>query len=87
MGCCVAVEGRGVVEHAHGDVAGAAGDVEDALLLAWGGLGRGREVGADAWVQAADEVVFPQPVDAQGHEVVHGVVAAGDRGEDGGDCA
>jgi hypothetical protein len=24
-------------------------------------------------------------VDAQGHEVVHGVVAAGDGGEDGGD--
>jgi hypothetical protein len=41
----------------------------------------------DARVEAADEVVFPEAVDAQGHEVVHGVVAAGDGGEDGGDCA
>jgi hypothetical protein len=41
----------------------------------------------DAGVEAADEVVFPEAVDAQGHEVVHGVVAAGDGGEDGGDCA
>jgi hypothetical protein len=30
-------------------------------------------------------VVFPEAVDAQRHEVVHGVVAAGDGGEDGGD--
>lgn len=79
----VAVEGGGVVEHAHGDVAGAAGDVEDALLLAR--FGRVGGVRVDARVEAADEVVFPQAVDAQGHEVVHCVVAAGDGGEDIGD--
>jgi hypothetical protein len=79
----VAVEGGGVVEHAHGDVAGAAGDVEDALLFT--GLAGVAGVGVDARVEAADEVVFPEAVDAQGHEVVHGVVAAGDGGEDGGD--
>jgi hypothetical protein len=83
----VAVQHSGVVEHAHGDVAGAARDVEDSLLFARGGgiVGAGGEVGADAWVEAADEVVFPEAVDAEGHEVVHGVVAAGDGGEDGGD--
>lgn len=76
----------GVVEHAEGDVAGAAGDVEDVPALRRGGAGGGRErTGVGAGVEGAHEVVFPETVDAEGHEVVHGVVGAGDGGEDAGD--
>ena len=55
------LRGGGVVEHAHGNVAGAAGDVEDALLLA--GLLGVAGVGVDAGIEAAHEVVFPEAVD------------------------
>lgn len=72
----VAVYGCGVVEEAEGDVAGPTGYVEPCLR----GLGGGR-----AGIQGAHEVVFPETVDAEGHEVVHGVVRGGDGGEDGGD--
>ena len=76
----------GVVEHAEGDVAGAAGDVEDVPALRGRGAGGGRErAGVGAGVEGAHEVVFPQAMDAEGHEVVHGVVGAGDGGEDAGD--
>ncbi len=78
---CVVVDERGVVEHAQGDVAGAAGDVEDGPAL----LGRGGG-GVGAGVEGADEAVFPEAVDAERHEVVHGVVGGGDGGEDGSDC-
>ena len=61
FGVGVVVDGGGVVEHAEGDVAGAAGYVEDvhALLLVTGG-----GEGVAAWVQVADEVVFPEAVDS-----------------------
>lgn len=73
----------GVVQHAEGDVAGPAGDVEDVPALVFG---VGWAVcGGRAGVQGADEVVFPEAVDAQGHEVVHGVVGRGDGAEDGAD--
>lgn len=56
--CCV-------VEHAEGDVAGPAGDVEDVPTLVFG---VGGSVGDwCAWVEGAHEVVFPKAVDAQGH--------------------
>ena len=57
---------------AEGDVAGAAGHVEDLL--------------ARARVHAADEAVLPQPVHAARHGVVHQVVAGGDAGEDAADA-
>jgi hypothetical protein len=83
VGVCVVVDVRGVVEHAEGDVARAAGDVEDvpALLLVRGGGGER----VAARVEVAHEVVFPQAVDAEGHEVVHVVVAGCYRGEDAAD--
>jgi hypothetical protein len=83
VGVGVVVDVRGVVEHAEGDVARAAGDVEDvpALLLVRGGGGER----VAARVEVAYEVVFPQAVDAEGHEVVHVVVAGRYRGEDAAD--
>ena len=75
------VEHRGIdVRHRHlsprrgeaeGDVAGAAGHVED--LLAAAGL------------HPPHEHVLPVTVEAARHEVVHQVVAAGDIGEDAAD--
>lgn len=52
-----------VVEHAEGDVAGPAGDVEDvpAAFLVDVALARGED---GAWVERADEMVFPEAVDA-----------------------
>lgn len=74
----------GVVEHAEGDVACAAGDVEDVPALRGGGAGgRCQGAGVGAGVEGAHEMVFPQAVDAEGHEVVHCVV----RGRDGGENA
>lgn len=70
----VVVDRGAVVEQAEGDVAGAAGDVEDRL--------RG---GGGAGVEGADEAVFPEAVGAEGHEVVHCVVRGRDGGEDRGD--
>ena len=64
-----------MVEKAESDVACAAGDVEV-------GLGSGGGAG----VEGADEVVFPEAVGVEGHEVVHCVVGGGDGGEDVGDC-
>lgn len=80
----VVVDVCGVVEHPECDVAGPAGDVEDvppALLfdVAFAGWEGG------AWVQGADEVVFPEAVDAEGHEVVHCVVGGCDGAEHGAD--
>ena len=60
----------GVVEHAEGNVAGASGDVED---------GPGLVSRRGARVQGAHEVIFPDAVDAEGHQVVHRVVGRGDR--------
>ena len=59
------VDGVRVVEEAEGDVAGAAGYVEDFVARGrpWGGGGAGGEAG----VEGADEVVFPEAVDAEGH--------------------
>jgi hypothetical protein len=79
----VVVDVRGVVEHAERDVARAAGDVEDAH--ARGAGHRGQRVAA--WVEVAHEMVFPEAVDAEGHEVVHRVVRRGDGREDGADWA
>nr|POE49172.1 hypothetical protein CFP56_32322 [Quercus suber] len=56
----VVVDVGGVVEHALGNVAGAAGDVEDPLRFG-GRLGRM----ADARVQRGDEMVFPKAMDAE----------------------
>jgi hypothetical protein len=57
-----------VVEDAEGDIAGSACDIKDFPA------GLGCAGGVAAGVYAADEVVFPEAVDAQGHEVVHCVV-------------
>jgi hypothetical protein len=65
-----------VVQEAEGDVAGAAGYVEDFVAWGWGGGGAGRVAG----VEGADEVVFPEAVDAEGHQVVHAVVGGGSVG-------
>src|SRR3546814_6072094 len=59
------------VEDAEGDIAGAAGDIQHA----------DRAGGAEP----VDHGGFPQPVDAARHQVVHQVVAAGDRFEDAAD--
>lgn len=72
-----------MVKEAESDVSCTACDVEDVHALRLGG---GREKGVYAWVEGADEVVFPEAVDVEGHEVVHGVVGGCDRGEDGTDC-
>ena len=64
-----------MVEEAECDVACAAGDVEVSL----GG-------GGGAGVEGADEVVFPEAMGVEGHEVVHCVVGGGDGGEDVGNC-
>ena len=58
--------------HPKGDVAGAACHVEDVL--------------ARPRLHAVDEAVFPQPVHAARHQVVHHVVAARDRAEDRADA-
>ena len=63
---------RAAPRHAEGDVAGAAGHVEDAL--------------ARPRLHAGDEAVLPQPVHAARHQVVHHVVAARDRAEDAADA-
>jgi hypothetical protein len=80
VGVWVVVDVCCVVEHAEGDVARAACNVEDAPA-GLGGAGR-----VAAGVERADKVVFPQAVDAEGHEVVHGVVRGGDGAEDCADC-
>ena len=54
--------------HAECDVARAAGHVED--LLTGAGL------------HAIDETIRPQPVHSARHQIVHQIVAAGDRAED-----
>ena len=74
-----------MVEHAEGDVACAAGDVEDCLSSRTLGAGSGGGGESDTRIERANEMVFPETVDAEGHEVVHGVVGGGDGGEDGGD--
>ena len=61
-------EARG---EADGDVAGAAGDIEQPERRA-----------AARRLDHGDEVVLPQPMQAAGHEIVHEVVAAGDGRED-----
>ena len=67
------VTARAAARHAEGDVAGAAGHVEDLL--------------AGARLHPGDEAVLPQPVHAARHGVVHQVVAARDRAEDLADAA
>ncbi len=52
---------------AEGDIAGAAADIEEAL--------------AGPRVQPVDHRPFPQAMDAARHQVVHQVIAAGDRGK------
>ena len=59
---------RALVGHAEGDVAGAAGHVEDLL--------------ARLRFHAANELVLPQPVHPRRHRIVHDVVFARDAGED-----
>ena len=59
--------GAQALSDAEGDVAGAAGDIED------------RPAGLR--VQPVDERVLPQAMDARRHQIVHQVVARGDRGE------
>ncbi len=62
--------GAGPFEEAGGDVAGAPGNVQEREgLMAFGGCEHGHEL------------VFPQPVQAAGHQIVHQVVAAGDTGK------
>jgi hypothetical protein len=63
---------RAATRKAEGDVAGAAGHVEDVL--------------ARAGLHPADEAVLPQAVHAARHGVVHQVVAAGDAGEHAADA-
>ena len=57
------------------DVAGGTGDIASRFL---GASGRGA-----LWRRKpADQIVFPQPMQAPGHQVVHQVVAARDPGKD-----
>ena len=69
-----------MVQDAESNVASAACDIQDFPT----GLGCAGGVGAR--VYAADKVVFPEAVDAEGHEVVHCVVRGGDGAEDCTDC-
>ena len=62
--------GPGLFEEAGGDVAGSAGNVQKREGLR--AFGRGEH---------GHELVFPQPVQAAGHQIVHQVVAAGDAGK------
>ncbi len=62
----------GAGDDPEGDVAGAAGDVEDAIAARRPPRRR----------QPRDQRVLPQPVHAARHQVVHQVVAAGDALED-----
>ena len=55
-GVTIVVYSGSVVEKAEGDVACSAGYVEHCLGGLWG-----------AGIQGADEVVFPEAVDAEGH--------------------
>ncbi len=82
----VAVDGGGVVEESEGDVACAASDVEDCLSgrVMWAGSVGGGE--SDTRIERTNEMVFPETVDAEGHEVVHGIVVRSDRGEDSAHC-
>lgn len=73
----VVVDEGGVVEHAEGNIACTAGDIEDCPGFS-GLVGEGRGTG----VKGAHEGVFPEAVDTHGHEVVHGVVGGGNGGED-----
>ncbi len=73
----VVVDEGGVVEHAESDIACTAGDIEDCP----GFCGLVRE-GRGPRIQGAHEGVFPEAMDAEGHQVVHGVVGRGDGGED-----
>ncbi len=66
-----------MVKHAESDVTCATSNIENVP----GFRGLIRE-GSCTRVQGAHKGVFPQAVDAEGHEVVHGVVRAGDGGED-----
>lgn len=78
----VGVDDVGVVEHAEGNVAGAAGDVEYVLRT-----GRGRAAGGqrgEAWVEGCDEVVLPNAMPAERHEIVHAVVRLGHASKDAG---
>src|SRR5262245_29364845 len=75
LGADVADRGRGArargFEDAKGHVAGATGDVE-----------KGERRGAFGRGEPGDEVVFPQPVQAARHQIVHQIVARRDPGED-----
>lgn len=64
------MDGRGVVEQSEGYVSRAACNIEERLRL-----------GGRAGVEASDEVVFPQSVRVERHEVVHCVVGGGNGGE------
>ena len=55
------------LQKAKGDIAGAAGDIQQMLIRPRG--------------QPIEGGVLPQPVDPAAHQVVHQVIAAGDRGE------
>ena len=77
----IVLDKRTVLEHPEGYISCSACDVEDRLPTAVS-LGAVLYAG----VYGAHEVVFPESVGAEGHEVVHGVVGGGDGGEDGGDA-
>lgn len=72
----VSVDFLGVVKHSEGDVACAAGDVENAHWLA---------AGLSARIEGADEMVLPETVNTKRHGVVHNVIRGGDGGEHFGD--
>ena len=93
----VAVVDVRVVQHAKGDVASAARDIENLLGLSHG-IRRARIQGGDKIVplqalacgQSSDGLlgnVLPQTMYPQGHEVVHLVVGLGDIGKHPGDSA
>lgn len=71
----VAVHDVGMIQVAEGDVACAAGYVED--VLGWGV----RWVGGEAWVEGGYVVIFPDAMPAEGHQVVHAVVGLCDTAE------
>jgi hypothetical protein len=72
-GLKVVVDLGRVVEHAECDISGSSGNVENLQWLS---------AGLTSGVERTNEVIFPETVNSEGHDVVHGIVGSGDGGED-----
>lgn len=72
----IMVDRRRMVEHALSNITRPTRYVQYLLSSRVGAIR------SDARVQSSHEMIFPHTVDAEGHEIVHGVVVGGDGGED-----